>query len=358
MAVQVRSPRRYTTPCPYFRRGELEELRRHKACGRPFRYFPGGLNTVLDLSEDGFLSRLFHVYSDGLILSSLSLKGLVDGLYSIEYGPRYYHRNLNYYTEVSRVEKCTYPGYEFLDKTSIFYLSMQKLMVRQSRDGPELCNTNNTISPLGENKTLSIGLVHAQVISEEQGKVPAPEFVDKALQPELTLVTATMGVVGFQEDSLTLDKIMVNAIHPDPGYALERPMPHIAFIEWNRQTRERTLTLIPLYTYTVEYSYGLILSSLLLLSKHREETPINIYTIGSVRKLYKKMAKILDKLGLEKPEGGAPGLLELFNNAVSIEDDKASLGSPCGVECLGGNPTFPGLKIFLDPLEKGTGFVL
>ncbi len=358
MAVQEKSLRRYTTPCPYFRRGELEQLRRHRACGRPFRYFPGGLNTVLDLSEEGFLSRLFHVYSDGLILSSLSLRGLVDGLYSIEYGPRYYHRNLNYYTEVLRVEECSYPSYEFLDKNSIFYLSMQKLMIRHGREGLEMCNTNNTISPLGRNETLSIGLVHAQVTGEEQEKVSAPEFIDKTLQPELTVVTATMGIVGFQEDSLTYNTIMVNSLHPDPGYASERPMPHIAFIEWNRETRERTLTLIPLYTYITEYSYGLILSSLLFLSKHKEETPINVYSIGTIRKLYKKMSKILDKFGLDKPEGGAPGLLEFFNDALSLEGDKVSLAVPCSVECLGKEPLFPGFKIFLDPLEKGTGFIL
>ena len=147
-----------------------------------------------------------------------------------------------------------------------------------------MCNTNNTISPLGGKETLSIGLVHAQVTGEEQEKVSAPEFIDKTLQPELTVVTATMGIVGFQEDSLTYDTIMVNSLHPDPGYASERPMPHIAFIEWNRETRERTLTLIPLYTYTTEYSYGLILSSLLFLSKHKEETPINVYSIGTIRK--------------------------------------------------------------------------
>ncbi len=351
-----KQPRSKITPCPYLRRSELEDLRKHKACGRPFRYFPGGLNTVLDLTDSGPLSKILHVYSDAVVLGG-NIEPLVDGLYLIEYGPRFYHRSLDYYTQIDAINECIIDDYTILDRASIMFLGLQKLMAKRTRSGNlELCHVNNSIIPLENNKILSIGLLHARTV-EVIEEIDAPSLFDKSIQTKAYRVKTMLDIVGFEEDTLYHEAITIETINSDPEYSKDSPKPHLAFVEWDRSKKEGEITLIPLYSSVQEYTDSLLLSTLLYLSKQKDQEPTPIFNVQTIRKTYKKMSKVLDRANIPKPEKGAPGLLDEFSTMLIVKGDEVSLNAPCSY-CGRIEARYPGVRIYFEPIQKGSGIVL
>ena len=349
---QARGARR--SFCPILGPRTLGGMRRHRTCGRPLRFLPGMLDT--HLSQSGRAERLLFL-PDDLFVVEYRGEGNVsdDAVYSLELGPRYAQYRLDYYTQGRVLGSCEPPS---IDEDMLAgLLGLQRLLARRRPDGRvELCGTNNTIIPEDDNTLYSVGLLHVVELRESEGWGPPPWFVDRSLAPRLSVVEATVHAVGWVEEGLASEDLVLTALHPDPSGAPKGP--HLAFAEWNKETRSLSLTLLPLYSLLEEYSTALSLGSLYLLTVARVEgSPL----LRDLRKTYKKLSRHLEKAGASRPQGGVPGLLESPPGkaySISGEESPVELVGVCSA-CEGSRPPgWAGLRVLAESLASGALLIL
>ena len=144
--------------CPVLGPRTLHSMRRHRTCGRPLRLLPGMLDT--HLSQSGRIERILFL-PDDLFIVEYRGEGSVsdDAVYILELGPRYAQYRLDYYTRGRVLSSCEPP---VLDEDALIgLLGLQRLLARRRPDGRvELCGTNNTIMPEGDDAVYSVGLIH------------------------------------------------------------------------------------------------------------------------------------------------------------------------------------------------------
>ncbi len=281
-----------------------------------------------------------------------------DNIYIAEVGPKYLQYRLHHYTKGKVISECNplLPGEEVF----IALLGLQRFICREIRGSLELCGTNNSIVPEGQDSTLSIGLLHVKDGKRSGESAEIPWFVDPNLAQQLEKVKAVLPAAGWSEDgSLVYSEIEVEAYHPDPEILGETPRPHLGFSIWNRKEKSLTLYLLPLYSHDKEYSRSLEAGTLYMLTKARIGSEP---TTRDLRKTYKKLSRTIERAGLPRVEGGAKALLDWGEKGLYIlprkEDEKVALGNAC-THC---NPhpesTMAGLEVLLNSLESGSYLVL
>ena len=336
--------------CPGWTRGILERLRRHVACVRPLRYQPGMLNTYLDLSG-GRVERVVHSLADTIVLEYRGEDSVADdALYAVELGPRYLQYRLVHYTRGRVLRRCPVESVE--ERVHIQLLSYQRLAARIRPGGTaEICGTNNTIVPEGDNVLLGVALAHPVSIEAIEGEEEAPWFFDQRLSPTLRRVRARFHAVGYVGEGLESADIDVDALHPEPGPEWASK-PHIVFSRWDREARSLKIWLMPLYSYQEEYSGALTLSSVALLAGAKSQA--GGAGVKEAKKVYKKLSKHLERAGVPRLEGGLQALLEAYPESLRGE----TIGPPPACTACQARETLAGYEMILNSLRTGALLIL
>lgn len=332
--------------CPGWTRPVLEALRRHLACLRPVRYMPGMLNTWL--SGEGRAGRLVLSLGDAVVLEYSGDEELGDDTYLALLGPRYLQYRLHHYTR-GRIERSCGP--DIVDeKGQTLLLALQRAVARPRGGGLELCGTNNTIIPLSDESVLSIALAHASGEPVESGgEEEAPWYFDRSIRPRLGRARLRIYAAGWGPEGLEAGWLEIEALHPDPS-VLGEPRPHLIFIEWDRQARTTKVAASPLYSLTDHYSTALELASILLLAKARETPGDDPERLA--KKVYKKLSRHYEKLGLQRPEGGLQALLQEYPLA-GRGNGPLPVCRECEVQAR-----YPGVLMLESSLRTGTLLLL
>ena len=332
--------------CPGWTRGVLSLLRRHVACLRPLRFMPGMLNTWL--SGEGRAGRLAVSLGDTMALLYGGEGELSeDSIYLALLGPRYLQYRLHHYTNGKLMGKCdpdTVP-----ETGQILTVSLLRAAARPRAGDLELCGTGNTIAPLGDDLLLTVAMAH--VWGEPlEGEGEAPWYFDRSLSPRLGRAVLHFYAAGWSGEGLTAGELRVEALHPDPS-VLGEPRPHLVFIEWDRSERKARVSASPLYSLSDKYSRALMLAATLLLARARGPAEDSVRL---ARKVYKKVSRHYERIGLERPEGGIQALLEEFPEALA----GGSLGPAPLCERCGAASSLAGVEMLASSLRTGALLLL
>ncbi len=336
--------------CPGWTRGVLEKLRRHVACVRPLRYQPGMLNTYLNLASER-VERIVHSLGDTVVLEYRGEDSVRDDrLYAVELGPRYLQYRLIHYTRGRVLRSCPVESIE--ERVYVQLLSYQRLAARTRPDGTvEICGTNNTIIPEGENVIIGVALAHPVEVEALEGEEEAPWFFDERLSPTLRRAKARFRAVGYVGESLESADIEVESLHPEPGPEWASK-PHLVFSRWDKESRSLKLWLMPLYSFQEDYSKALALSSVVLLTGARVEG--GEVGLREAKKTYKKISKHLERAGLPRLEGGLQALLEAYPESLHGE----TIGPPEACSGCQAQQTLAGYGMILGSLRTGALLIL
>ncbi len=351
--------------CPLWNRKRLGDMRLHDSCGRIFVYGPGLLNTPLNWGPEGIFSRAVILYSDYTLLHVPGVEGLGDDkLYLYRVGPKYFHYDPLEYARGSPLKSCP-ASPPSLDARSLIHSSLLKIYVRGKPESWELCRGNQTIIPLDSNRGLSVGFTITLSVRRVGDTVEPPEYIDKSLAGEVYKAETEHLLLLSSGDSIEPENLKLEVLHTDPEAVSgsEQPVPHIALLEYSRNTLLR-IVLVPLYGEEVRETYrrvlilGLILE--LLISKARPGPNGVTLPARDAKKTYKKVSRIAEKYANYKVEGGLQGLAAMLEPWISVGEEEILLTNHCRECGLKPSPEKlpPGLGMIADAAPRGLGIIL